>query len=797
MTSGGSLRGNDPSYVVRKQDTELLEKLLAGEYCYVFNARQMGKSSMRVRAMKKLRSQGCKCIPIDMTRLGVSTKEEYWYEGFLGEIFYGCDLPNSINYQDWIASHQNLNNIQLFARFIEEILFVNFPYPQKIYIFLDEIDVLVKLPLEMRNDFFAFIRSCYNRRAEDGKCDYHRLIFAFVGVATPDDLIRDSQRTPFNVGYPIELTELSFENGKEVLTKRLEGIVEEPEFVLKKVFDWTGGQPFLTQKLCQIIIDYAEDSEPDVDELVEEHILTYWEEKDNPTHFKYMHDYLVNHVEFAPQLLGLYQEILQKGEVKTDDSSVQMALRLSGIVIKRQKKLFVFNKIYQKIFNEDWVKEKLAEKLANLENNLDNSQAKPKPKPKTLGMSLGIAGLVGVGVIILRSLGLLQSFELNEYDRLMGWRPSEPPDPRLLIVEATATDINKYGISNSLTDENLAKVIAKLETHQPAIIGVDYFREKPLPSESSYQKLLTILSNNPKIIAVCSAIGDNKNKPRTKPPKGVPEKRLGFTELIKDPGQIKIVRRHLMFMNKIPDSPCQTEYSLSARVALNYLENQGIKEEDTLTRNVKIGQVIFKDILEGQGFYQKIDSGGIQVLLNYRNSDQFPNKVAESITISDVLNNNFDESLVKDKIVLIGNTDPNGSDNFYTPYSFQLVSQKQMAGVIVHAHQVSQIISAVLDGRPLIIFWDRWVDWLWILGSSAIGGVVAWRFHQVLFFGFFIGGNIMALYLVSLIFLTKGFVVPLVPSVLASIITGVSVFITPDFCRGYFLRNALRNIESG
>ncbi|MGD1702338.1 CHASE2 domain-containing protein [Dapis sp. BLCC M229] len=779
MVPGGSLRANDPTYVVRKQDIELFENLLAGEYCYVFNARQMGKSSMRVRVMKKLRSQGCKCIPIDMTRLGVSIKEESWYEGFLGEVFYGCDLPNSINYQDWRASHQNLNNIQLFARFIEEILFVHFPYPQKIYIFLDEIDVLVKLPLEMRNDFFAFIRSSYNRRAEEGKDDYHRLIFAFVGVATPDDLIRDPKRTPFNIGHPIELTELKFEDGKNLIkSKRLDEIVEEPEVVLKKVFDWTGGQPFLTQKLCQIIVDYAEDSEPDIDKLVEEHILTYWEEKDNPTHFKYMHDYLVNHVEFAPQLLGLYQEILQKGEVKTDDSPVQMALRLSGIVIKREKKLVIFNKIYRKIFNEDWVEEKLAEKLANLENNLDNSQVKPQAQPKTLGMSLGIAGFVGVGVIILRTLGLLQSFELNEYDRLMRWRPSEPLDPRLLIVEATATDINKYGISNSLTDENLAKVIAKLETHQPTIIGVDYLREKPLPSESDYQKLLTLLSNNQKIVAVCSVSDDrNKNKPSSQPPDGVPEERLGFIQLMLDPGQINIVRRHYMFQNKILGNPCQTQYSLSVSVALNYLETKGIQEEDAPRGFVKIGQVFFKDLVEGQGFYQKIDTGGIQVLLNYRNSEGVPNKVAESITISDVLSGNFDDSLVKDKIVLIGNTDPNGSDNFYTPYSFQVASQKKMPGVIVHAHQVSQIISAVLDGRDLITFWHRWADWLWILGWSAVGGVVGWRFHRVLFFVFFIGGNIMVLYLVSLIFLTHGFVVPLVPSVLVLVITGVSVFI--------------------
>ncbi|NEP08393.1 MAG: hypothetical protein F6K34_28715, partial [Okeania sp. SIO4D6] len=83
QSSGGSLSANNPTYVVRKQDGELSQKLQAGEYCYVFNARQMGKSSLRVRVMKELRSQGCQCIPIDMTRLcDFSIEKQSWYEGF-------------------------------------------------------------------------------------------------------------------------------------------------------------------------------------------------------------------------------------------------------------------------------------------------------------------------------------------------------------------------------------------------------------------------------------------------------------------------------------------------------------------------------------------------------------------------------------------------------------------------------------------------------------------------------------------------------------------------------------------
>ncbi|MGK7920879.1 MAG: CHASE2 domain-containing protein [Trichodesmium sp.] len=761
--SGGGLSANDPTYVLRKQDTELLEKLQAREYCYVFNARQMGKSSLRVRVMKKLRSQGGKCAAIDMTRLGnFSIEKQSWYEGFLRELFRGFGLTYTVDYQEWIANSQSLTNIQRLALFIEEILFVNFPN-QNIYIFLDEIDVLVNLPF--KNEFLAFIRSCYNHRADDENIDYCRLTFCFFGVATPEDLIRDGEHTPFNIGYPIELTELSFEDGKKVLTKGLVEVVSEPDIVLKKVFDWSGGQPFLTQKLCQIIVDYADDDEPDVDKLVEEHILTYWEEKDNPTHLKYMHDYLVNHGEFVTQLLKLYQTILLQGEVKVNNSRVEMALRLSGIVIKKKDKLLVFNKIYRTIFNEGWV----AEKLAGLESNLEP----PRPQSKKLGMSLIVAGFVGVGVVGIRSLGWLQNLELNEYDRLMRWRPSEELDSRILIVEATAADIKKYGIGSDLSDETLAEVISKLDSYQPAVIGLDFWRQKPLPSVVGYRKLLNIFSNNNRIVAVCSASGYSKNQPGTVPPVGVPEERLGFTDFVVDNNSFDVMRRHLMFMGKEEKDPCKTEYSLSVRVAVNYLESRGIKPEVTAAGNFQIGDVIFRDIGEREGFYQRFDNGGFQILLNYRNAE----RVANYISISDVLSGEFDDSLVRDKIILIGGTDPNAGDKFYTPYSYvEPPSRKQIPGVVIHAHKVSQIISAVLDGRPLIRFWSGWVEWLWIFGWCGVGGLVGWFCRRVVVLLLFLGGNIVVLYGVGLMFLGFGFVVPLIPAVLVLVVGGGGVF---------------------
>ena len=759
-STGGSLSVDDPTYVERKQDTELLEKLLEGEYCYVFNSRQMGKSSLRVRIIDKLTSQGCQCISIDMSMLSdFSIPKESWYDGFLTEIFDKCDLENSNNFQEWIASHLNLSNLQRWKLFLEEILFRNFP-TQKIYIFLDEIDTLGKC--YFKDEFLGFIRSCYNRRAENKKSDYHRLVFGFFGAVTPGDLIKNRRHTPFNVGYGIELTELTFAGVKKHLTQGLEGYVEEPDVVLQKVFDWTGGQPFLTQKLCQIIVDYADSSRPDVDKLVEQHILTSWEDKDNPLHLKHIQDYLLSDI----QLLRLYQKVLEEGEVKFNKSQVQMSLKLSGIVLKKQDKLVIFNQIYQRVFNPDWVEEQ----LVNLENNLD------LPKPKRLSMSLAIAGLLWVGVIGIRALGLLQPLELNKFDLLMRSRLPEKPDPNILIVEATQADINKFGIGNVLKDEILAEVITKIDAFQPAIIGLDLWREKPLESEANYRRLLNILANNQKIIAVCSTSEYRPNKPGTIPPESVPKERLGFTDLALDNGQFKIVRRHLMFMVTEEKDPCQTGYSLSARVALDFLAIKGIKPENTPEGNVRIGDVTLKRLRKGEGIYQNFDDGGFQILLNYRNSK----KVAKTITISDVLNGEINDSLVKDKIVLIGITDPAAGDKFSTPYSqIQPPNQKQMSGVILHAHQVSQIISAVLDGRPLITFWSWWVEWLWILAWFVLSCVVSRHFLRGFSLFLFIVGSTFVLYLVSWFVLTLGFVVPLVPPLSILVLINCALLSSP------------------
>ncbi|NEP81615.1 MAG: CHASE2 domain-containing protein [Okeania sp. SIO3B3] len=490
---GGSLSVNHPTYVVRKQDAELYEKLLAGEYCYVFNARQMGKSSLRVSVMKKLRSQGYKCAVIDMSRLGnssvleksgyrqfikkifgelndFSVAEKSWYNGLIKELFNEFNLNYSINSQEWIESYQSFTSTQILVQFIEEILFINFPAPQKIYIFLDEIDTLISLPF--KNQFLAFIRSCYNFRAEDENSDYHRLVFGFFGVATPEDLIRDGKHTPFNIGHGIELTELTFAEGKKSLTDGLKEVVNEPKTVLKKVFDWSGGQPFLTQKICKIIVDYADTDQLDIDSLVKEHILTYWEDQDEPTHLKYIHHYLLSQTLLAPQLLKEYQKILLQGEIKANDSPIQMILRLSGIVLKKRDKLVVFNKIYRTIFNRDWVEEQ----LANLRNKGQKTWPPNWKQVATLVIFLGISWQLSVQKFLLDRRVFLQAI-YRQYTR-QNLTNNIPP---VLLVQIDDESIIKAKIAepNPMRRDYLASLVKRVSELETRVIGIDYLLDRP------------------------------------------------------------------------------------------------------------------------------------------------------------------------------------------------------------------------------------------------------------------------------------------------------------------------------
>ncbi|MBD1815268.1 adenylate/guanylate cyclase domain-containing protein [Microcoleus vaginatus DQ-U2] len=330
---------------------------------------------------------------------------------------------------------------------------------------------------------------------------------------------------------------------------------------------------------------------------------------------------------------------------------------------------------------------------------------------------LAIIWIVVTGTLLgVRQLGGLQPLELNAFDLMVQLRPDPGADPRLLVVTITEQDINtieKWPIS----DRTLAKAIAEIARLEPTAIGIDMIRN--IPYEPGNAELVTQWKN-PKVIPI-TFIGSSESE-RVPPPPNIPDKRVGFNDVVVDADGI--VRRNLMLRG----DGKRTVYSFSMRLAFAYFKSQKIAHQKTEKNELQVDKTVFSKLRLDSGGYQNIDAEGYQVLLNYRSAEN----IAKSVTLTQVLEGKVEPKLVKGKIVLIGVTALSVNDLFFTPYSATASENQPMPGVLIHATATSQILSAVLEGKGLFWYWDEWQEILWIAVWSAVGGCLAWRLEKSL-----------------------------------------------------------------
>ncbi len=345
------MRPDTPSYIQRNADQELFDALQQGEFCYILTARQMGKSSLVARTAVRLRAVGVQVVSLAFTSIGQNLTVEQWYYGLLGRLGEQLNLEDELD-AFWLQ-HERLGPLQRFMAALRQIVLTR--CSAEIVFFIDEIDIVRSLPFTT-DEFFAAIRECYNLRTQDR--EYDRLTFCLLGVAAPTDLIRDTRMTPFNIGRRIDLNDFTPEEAMPLAAGLYQGGRKGGiATLLRRILHWTGGHPYLTQRLCLAVAEALNLTTPgEVDRLCLDLFLSHRaQERDNNLIF--VRERLLRSEADLTALLELYAQVWRGKRVADDDTNALVGLlRLSGIARTRNGRLVVRNRIYERVFDDGWVR---------------------------------------------------------------------------------------------------------------------------------------------------------------------------------------------------------------------------------------------------------------------------------------------------------------------------------------------------------------------------------------------------------------------------------------------------------
>lgn len=350
-TVGGTVQAGGGLYIRRQADDELLQECLVGNYAYILSTRQVGKSSLMVRTAEALAPHGIRSVIVDLSEIGVKgvTAEE-WYRSFLFRIV--DQLGVDVDVFDWWESNSNVSHTERFTNFFQKILLP--AIDSRLVVFIDEIDTTLRL--DFTDDFYLAVRYMSNARPQIP--EFRRLSFVLIGVASPNDLIQDEVRTPFNIATRVELNDFSLQEALP-LAQGFNMPARDAELVLKQILQWTNGHPFLTLQLCRLIADsgIAKWSEADVDALV---ASTFFGEKSEAvSNLEFVSDMLTKRAPNQEAVLATYLQVWQgwRPVRDVDPSLIKTHLKLSGVVRREHATLRLRNEIYKKVFDDVWVKE--------------------------------------------------------------------------------------------------------------------------------------------------------------------------------------------------------------------------------------------------------------------------------------------------------------------------------------------------------------------------------------------------------------------------------------------------------
>ncbi|MFP4440781.1 MAG: caspase family protein [Chloroflexaceae bacterium] len=244
--TSGALPRDYPGYISRPADYAAWRALQQGKLIYTIAPRQVGKTSLLKRLAARLSDQGWCCCQVDLATFG-NLERTHWFQRIGERIAQACHTTAAI------AGLDGLVDQQAFRTFLLDTIGLRNPAaPARLALFFDEVEGL--RGMEFSDDFLMTLRDLYQHRE-----DYPgHLLISFAGAVDPQALIKDQSISPFNIAEEITLNDFTAAE-----TQHLTGYLEQMNLPVEaavhaQIYAWTGGHPYLTQRLCEIITTWAD-----------------------------------------------------------------------------------------------------------------------------------------------------------------------------------------------------------------------------------------------------------------------------------------------------------------------------------------------------------------------------------------------------------------------------------------------------------------------------------------------------------------------------------------------------------
>ena len=345
---GGPVQPERPCYVERAADKRLGEALRAKRLCCVLGPLGVGKSSLLARAARTLRAAGTLVAIVDLRRIaeqGGGTADG-WLRLVAAHI--ATELKVRVDVGAWWGAPAAGDEGRL-VEFFWQVVLTHTTAP--VVVLFDDLDAVLTQPFAV--ELIAAVRACYARRRSES--DFERLGFAFAGYVSSRALEQA------NLGAAdaeiIEPEDFTAEQSYR-LAVAFGGEQELAQALMDRIRAWTGGHPYLTQRVARGVARKGGRFE-DVERVVREQLLAPEAANRDPL-LAHVRAWLGDPSRAARRASMLLQK-LAAGRTVAEPSEAAVADRLwlSGTVhVGAERQLRVRNRIIKELVAGGWLKNK-------------------------------------------------------------------------------------------------------------------------------------------------------------------------------------------------------------------------------------------------------------------------------------------------------------------------------------------------------------------------------------------------------------------------------------------------------